>query len=259
MQTAYSVTQDMIRANVTLHDMAEDHAFVVHGDLILATGLHENVLIVADAEIAQLLNAVTTIGETFDARVVDDGDRFVIVHLDGYMDMDDGFDHEQEPTGDPTIDAIMEMEAVPIGCAIGDGVVLSGHAGIRLIERTVRGDDGEVDFDAAEDHVLLELPFGDAGLSATIAAAALWDARRAEYAATVAFYEQCRADAEGGSPMRYDDITAENIRARTRLAAMGLTPNTTGRSYHIADMHWVGCSVRPCADGWLDVSMKIDT
>lgn len=158
------------------------------------------------------------------------------------------------------IEAIMDMNCDRL--LDGDEAgrfVLTGIPGVRLITAAVRGDDGECDFDRSRDHVLLEVPIPEEGMTIAAMAKAVSAANDAEYADTVVFYEAQMAKAEGRTPCPHASIVEHGIRSRALLAEMGLTPATIGRSYHVCDMHWIGCMVRIAADGWIEVSMKIDT
>ena len=84
-------------------------------------------------------------------------------------------------------------------------------------------------------------------------------ARVPELAATVAFVAERRAACTGAPPERFPEITAENLRSRTRLAGMGLVPTPIGRTYEQDALLWCRCTVQERADGWLDVSMILDS
>lgn len=251
MQTAQNNGIADIVAAVRLHDVLEDRAAFATGDVMVVDGGCINgVRFTADPDIAQLVMAMTTTGETFDAVLRDAGDRYEIVGMPGYTDAD-----WQPAAPHPTIAAIASMDGPP-----SQDVLLSGFAGIRLVVRPVRDDASTVRYDPdAPEHVILTLPLPSEGLPASLVADALWSARYAELAATVAFVAERRAACTGAPPERFPEITAENLRSRTRLAGMGLVPTPIGRTYEQDALLWCRCTVQESADGWLDVSMILDS
>lgn len=251
MQTAQNHGLADILAAVRLHDVLEDRAALAIGDVMVVDGGSINgVRFTADPDIAQLVMAMTTTGETFDAILRDAGDRYEIVGMPGYTDAD-----WQPAAPHPTIAVIESMDGPP-----AQDVLLTGFAGIRLVVRPVRDDASTVRYDPdAPEHVLLALPLPAEGLPASVVADALWSARYAELAATAAFVAECRAACTGGPPERFPEITTENLRSRTRLAAMGLVPSPIGRTYEHVALLWCRCTVEERADGWLDVSMVLDS
>jgi hypothetical protein len=250
MQTVQNPIADIL-ASVRLHDVLEDREAFATGDVLVVDGTSINgIPFTADPDIAQLVMAMTTIGETFDAVLRDAGDRFEIVGMPGYTDAD-----WQPSAPHPTIAAIASMDGPP-----AQDVLLDGFAGIRLVVRPVRDDASTVRYDLnAPEHVVLTLPLPPEGLPASIVADALWSARYAELAATAAFVAERRAACTGAPPERFPEITAENLRRRTRLAAMGLVPSPIGRTYEHVALLWCRCAVEERADGWLDVSMVLDS
>lgn len=251
MQTAQNHGIADILAAVRLHDVLEDRATFATGDVMVVDGGSINgVRFTADPDIAQLVMAMTTTGETFDAVLRAAGDRYEIVGMPGYTDAD-----WQPAAPHPTIAAIASMDGPP-----AQDVLLSGFAGIRLVVRPVRDAASTVRYDLdAPENVILTLPLPPEGLPASVIADALWSARYAELAATVAFVAERRAACTGAPPERFPQITAENLRSRTRLAGMGLVPTPIGRTYEMGALLWCRCTVENRADGWLDVSMVLDS
>jgi hypothetical protein len=260
MATALQIKIAPTRATITLGPIDVQNGVVTDSLVVTGDDVHVSVDLLGDADMITLVDHMLCDGDVVEGHVLIDATGFHLVQIDGLTDLEPLFDCEQEPTGDPVIDAVMGMSIERTMDDDASGTfVLTGIPGIRLITSLVRGDDGECDFDRAREHVLLALDVPEDGMSVRTAARAIWAAKRAEYAETVSFYESTRASAENRVPMRYDEIAREAIRERTLLAGMGLVPSTTGRSYHVCDMEWVGCSVRAASDGWLEVSLQIDT
>lgn len=260
MSTAFRIKPKPIRATIRLGRIEGVEGRIGESTLTIGDDVLVGEDLYADDEMIVLVSHMFCEGETFEGHVVQDGGRHVLIHIDELTDLPPGFDHERDPAEDPMIEAIMDMNVDRL--RDGDeaaAFVLSGMTGIRLISDIVRGDDGRCDFDRRREHVLLEVAIPEEGMAVGTLAKALAAANDAEYADTVVFYEGRMAEAEGRAPLSHTGIVQEGIRARTLLAGMGLTPATTGRSYNVCDMHWIGCMVRPATDGWIEVSMKVDT
>lgn len=261
MATALQISTQPTRATVTLNTIVCDDGIL--GSALVTTDdgdVFADIDLTADADMLVLVSHMMSPGETFGGHVVVGGDRIELVHIDDLTDFNLMFDGEDEHTGDPVIDCLIDMD---LGCTVeGSDVgafIIDGIPGIRLITTLMRGDDGECDFDRTREHVLLDMPIPETGIAASVVADALWAANYAEYAQAVSFYQSCLAARTDSEPYRHDGIFQKAIRSRTLLAGLGLVPNTSGRSYHVCDMQWIGCEVRTAADGWLEVSLKIDT
>lgn len=238
MATALRINTQPTRATVTLNT-------IVCGDGILGSALvttddgdvFADVDLTADADMLVLVSHMISAGETFGGHVVVDGDRIELVHIDDLTDFNLMFEGEDEHTGDPVIDCLIDMElGYTVEGSEAGAFIIDGVPGIRLITTVMRGDDGECDFDRVREHVLLDMPIPEAGISASVVADALWAANYAEYAQAVAFYQSCMAARTNTEPYRHDGIFREAIRSRTLLAGLGLVPNTSGRSYHVCSM-----------------------